>query len=260
MGTHPIFESDFDCLTEVQKMGEGDNNKPTTTEALPSYEESVQSQQQVQQQQQSAAPAQNQEQPPAYSASVKLPTYDKAIGIDPGATTASDDEPAYNVTDNPHPHHHHHPRLTSEFIRRLILIENGESNEQIDRARLGNDWQFILYFLLAFLFNWVGLFATFCCSTTAAARYGGLSGFGLSLVKWITMLRYNPEYWRQLTEANAGLDGNFESQNINANAFIYLFMFIGLLLFFKGAMTWCRFRHLQAPIRPVSERVIQREV
>ena len=25
-------------------------------------------------------------------------------------------------------------------------------------------------------------------------------------------------------------------------------------------MTWCRFRHLQAPIRPVSERVIQREV
>jgi hypothetical protein len=244
----------------------GDNaNKPA--EALPSYEESQETLvQQAGQQQQAMAAATTaaaapQEQPPAYSASVKLPTYDKAIGIDPGATTASDDEPAYNVTDNPHPHHHHHhPRLTSEFIRRLILIENGESNEQIDRARLGNDWQFILYFLLAFLFNWVGLFATFCCSTTAAARYGGLSGFGLSLVKWITMLRYNPDYWRQLTEANS-LDGNnFESQNINANAFIYLFMFIGLLLFFKGAMTWCRFRHLQAPIRPVSERVIQREV
>jgi len=225
-------------------MGENEGNKPAET--LPTYEESVQAQ--------SAQKTQN-EQPPAYSASVKLPTYDKAIGLD---TSPASDEEQPNVTDNPHPHHHHHPRLTSEFIRRLILIENGESNEQIDRARLGNDWQFILYFLLAFLFNWVGLFATFCCSTTAAARYGGLSGFGLSLVKWITMLRYNPEYWRQLTETN--FDGLDQSQSINANAFIYLFMFIGLLLFFKGAMTWCRFRHLQAPIRPASERVIQREV
>merc|ERR1711892_1161124 len=220
MGTHPIFESDFDCLTESKKWVK------TTTPPPP-------------------APSQPKPCPRTRSPS-RWPLPDRR------SRKASSHRPTRPRSSC--------RRMTSEFIRRLILIENGESNEQIDRARLGNDWQFILYFLLAFLFNWVGLFATFCCSTTAAARYGGLSGFGLSLVKWITMLRYNPEYWRQLTEANS-LDGsNFESQNINANAFIYLFMFIGLLLFFKGAMTWCRFRHLQAPIRPVSERVIQREV
>ena len=79
----------------------------------------------------------------------------------------------------------------------------------------------------------------------------------------------SPEYWAQFNKANQ-IDPN---QAVNVNAFIYLFMFIGkfgdlifskncpgLLLFFKGAMTWCRFRHLQAPIRPASERVIQREV
>jgi len=220
-------------------MGENDQeNKPA--DVLPTYAESVAKNQ---------SGSSNQEHPPAYSASVKLPTYDKAVGIDT-SPTSDDEQPC--VTDNPHPHHH--PRLTSEFIRRLILIENGESNEQIDRARLGNDWQFLLYFLLAFLFNWVGLFATFCCSATAAARYGGLSGFGLSLVKWITMMRYNPEYWAQFNKANQ-IDPN---QAVNVNAFIYLFMFIGLLLFFKGAMTWCRFRHLQAPVR--QNNSIQREV
>merc|ERR1711892_910111 len=235
MGTHPIFESDFDCLTESKKWVK------TTTPPPP-------------------APSQPKPCPRTRSPS-RWPLPDRRSRktsshrpTRPRSSCRRMTRPLASTLVPPR------PRLTSEFIRRLILIENGESNEQIDRARLGNDWQFILYFLLAFLFNWVGLFATFCCSTTAAARYGGLSGFGLSLVKWITMLRYNPEYWRQLTEANS-LDGsNFESQNINANAFIYLFMFIGLLLFFKGAMTWCRFRHLQAPIRPVSERVIQREV
>merc|ERR1711953_1083297 len=235
MGTHPIFESDFDCLTE--KMGEN----------LPTYEQA-----------EAQKPAEDPpELPPAYSASVKLPTYEKACEEIPQSIPCNEN----NTSEDASPTHV--TPLTSEFIRRLIMIENGEAADQIDRARLGNDWHFILYFLICFLFNWVGLFVTFCCSTTAAARYGGLSGFGLSLVKWVTMLRYNPEYWNQLTRGPAD-----QPQTVNTNAFVYLFLFIGLLLFFKGAMTWCRFRHLQAPMvratasEPTGTRrvVIQREV
>merc|ERR1711953_1233173 len=171
MGTHPIFESDFDCLTE--KMG------------------------------------------------VKLPTYEKACEEIPQSIPCNEN----NTSEDASPSHV--TPLTSEFIRRLIMIENGEAADQIDRARLGNDWHFILYFLICFLFNWIGLFVTFCCSRTVAARYGGLSGFGLYLVKWISLVRYNPEWTRYTQEAAE------QNQPFNANAFIYIFLFIGLLFFFK---------------------------
>jgi len=245
MGTHPIFESDFDCLTE---MGENDENKPSTEQGqLPSYEQSIQ------------IPEDDKpELPPAYSASVKLPTYEKACNDIPFATPNDDDQ---NNTSDDAPQQN--PPLTSEFLRRLILHQNGYT-EEVDRDRLGNDWHFILYFIIAFLFNWVGLFCTFCCSNTVAARYGGLSGFGLSLVKWISIYRYDPELWSDIQQP-AGedtIDPNFSPQ-----AFIYIFMFIGLLLFFKGAFTWCRFRHLQAPVvqvrsteNPIRRVVIQRNI
>merc|ERR1711953_1667735 len=171
MGTHPIFESDFDCLTE--KMG------------------------------------------------VNLPTYEKACEEIPQSIPCNEN----NTSEDASPTHV--TPLTSEFIRRLIMIENGEAADQIDRARLGNDWHFIVYFLICFLFNWIGLFVTFCCSRTVAARYGGLSGFGLSLVKWISLVRYNPEWTRYTQEAAE------QNQPFNANAFIYIFLFIGLLFFLQ---------------------------
>jgi len=213
---------------------------------LPSYEQSIQ------------IPEDDKpELPPAYSASVKLPTYEKACNDIPFATPNDDDQ--NNTDDAPQ----QNPPLTSEFLRRLILHQNGYA-EEVDRDRLGNDWHFILYFIIAFLFNWVGLFCTFCCSNTVAARYGGLSGFGLSLVKWISIYRYDPELWSDIQQPSGEdtIDPNFSPQ-----AFIYIFMFIGLLLFFKGAFTWCRFRHLQAPVvqvrsteNPIRRVVIQRNI
>jgi len=202
------------------------------------------------------------EMPPAYSASVKLPTYEKACEDIPQSIPGNE-----NNQEGEQSTPHHATPLTSEFIRRLIMIENGETADQIDRARLGNDWHFILYFLICFLFNWIGLFVTFCCSRTVAARYGGLSGFGLSLVKWISLVRYNPEWARYTQEAAE------QNQPFNANAFIYIFLFIGLLFFFKGAFTWVRFRHLQVPVisgtvrsgeysdsNPIRRVVIQRNI
>lgn len=45
------------------------------------------------------------------------------------------------------------------------------------------------FFSVAFLFNWIGFFLSFCLTTSAAGRYGAISGFGLSLVKWILIVR-----------------------------------------------------------------------
>lgn len=44
-------------------------------------------------------------------------------------------------------------------------------------------------FSVAFLFNWIGFFLSFCLTTSAAGRYGAISGFGLSLIKWILIVR-----------------------------------------------------------------------
>lgn len=48
---------------------------------------------------------------------------------------------------------------------------------------------FFSAFTVAFLFNWIGFFLSFCLTTSAAGRYGAISGFGLSLIKWILIVR-----------------------------------------------------------------------
>jgi len=42
---------------------------------------------------------------------------------------------------------------------------------------------------VAFLFNWVGLVAAFCLMKSCAGRFGALTGFGLSLVKWVAIAK-----------------------------------------------------------------------
>lgn len=47
----------------------------------------------------------------------------------------------------------------------------------------------LFFCAVAFLFNWIGFFLSFCLTTSAAGRYGAVSGFGLSLIKWILIVR-----------------------------------------------------------------------
>jgi hypothetical protein len=54
---------------------------------------------------------------------------------------------------------------------------------------LGNDFVFFTAFLTAFLFNWIGFLLLMCFCHTIAARYGALSGFGLSLAKWTLIVK-----------------------------------------------------------------------
>ncbi|CAD7002581.1 unnamed protein product [Ceratitis capitata] len=69
--------------------------------------------------------------------------------------------------------------------------ENLTSNS--DNGLLGTDAMFILAFMVAFLFNWIGFLMLTCFCHTIAARYGALSGFGLSLAKWTLIVKNSTE-------------------------------------------------------------------
>jgi hypothetical protein len=50
---------------------------------------------------------------------------------------------------------------------------------------------------VAFLFNCIGLFAILCVSQTVAARFGAVSGFGLSIVKYVAFMKVCTYYQTQ---------------------------------------------------------------
>lgn len=58
---------------------------------------------------------------------------------------------------------------------------------------------------MAFLFNWIGFFLSFCLTTSAAGRYGAVSGFGLSLIKWILIVRVRLPWLLLLNKAQPSL-------------------------------------------------------
>ena len=62
---------------------------------------------------------------------------------------------------------------------------------------------------MSFLFNWLGFLVCICLTNTLAGRYGALAGFGLSMVKWVAIVKvshsavtniqsFNPVFFPQL--------------------------------------------------------------
>ncbi|KAE8751948.1 hypothetical protein FOCC_FOCC001425 [Frankliniella occidentalis] len=47
--------------------------------------------------------------------------------------------------------------------------------------------------VMSFLFNWIGFLLLMCFCHTIAARYGALSGFGLSLSKWTLIVKHSSD-------------------------------------------------------------------
>ncbi|XP_050017430.1 NEDD4 family-interacting protein 1 isoform X2 [Alexandromys fortis] len=102
--------------------------------------------------------------PPSYNVATTLPSYDEAERTKTEATI-----PLV-------------PGRDEDFVGR-------DDFDDADQLRIGNDGIFMLTFFMAFLFNWIGFFLSFCLTTSAAGRYGAISGFGLSLIKWILIVR-----------------------------------------------------------------------
>lgn len=85
---------------------------------------------------------------------------------------------------NNHPHHGPGGAVT------FIAIDSTDADSiTTDNTLLGTDLMFIVAFLIAFLFNWIGFLMLTCFCHTIASRYGALSGFGLSLTKWTLIVK-----------------------------------------------------------------------
>ncbi|CAM1316481.1 NDFIP1 (predicted) [Pycnogonum litorale] len=80
--------------------------------------------------------------------------------------------------------------------RAKITEESRRDREEADllateSALLGTDFLFFTSFLVAFLFNWMGFLLVLCFCHTVAGRYGALAGFGLSLSKWMLIVKHS---------------------------------------------------------------------
>jgi len=86
---------------------------------------------------------------------------------------------------NTHPHHGPGGGAVT-----FIAIDSADADSiSTDNTLLGTDLMFIVAFLIAFLFNWIGFLMLTCFCHTIASRYGALSGFGLSLTKWTLIVK-----------------------------------------------------------------------
>jgi len=75
--------------------------------------------------------------------------------------------------------------LIKSLIRfKLRAIDSIDSHDDV-----GSECMFLSAFMISFFFNWVGFFASICLLPNAAGKYGALSGFGLSMAKWVTIVR-----------------------------------------------------------------------
>ncbi|XP_059912415.1 NEDD4 family-interacting protein 1-like isoform X1 [Gadus macrocephalus] len=160
--------------------------------------------------------------PPSYNVATTLPSYDEAERTKAESTAV------------PVPLTQHRECLETidDVIRSSLEDEDFGTREDIedsDQLRIGNDGIFMLTFFMALLFNWIGFFLSFCLTSSAAGRYGAISGFGLSLVKWILIVRFSsyfPSYF----------DGQYWLW--------WVFLVLGFLLFLRGFINYARVRKM----------------
>lgn len=145
--------------------------------------------------------------PPPYSVATSLPTYDEAEKAKAAAMAAS----------------------TVEVMPREDEFPPRDDFSDADQLRVGNDGIFMLAFFMAFLFNWIGFCLSFCLTNTIAGRYGAICGFGLSLIKWILIVRFSDYF-----------TGYFNGQYW----LWWIFLLLGLLLFFRGFVNYLKVRNM----------------
>ncbi|XP_056910068.1 NEDD4 family-interacting protein 1-like isoform X4 [Takifugu flavidus] len=167
--------------------------------------------------------------PPSYNVATTLPSYDEAE-----RSKAETAVPLVTGRQQQQPQPQHRERLETfdDIIRSSFEDEDfvtRDDFEDVDQLRIGNDGIFMLTFFMAFLFNWIGFFLSFCLTTSAAGRYGAISGFGLSLIKWVLIVRFSTYF-----------PGYFDGQYW----LWWVFLVLGFLLFLRGFINYARIRKM----------------
>ncbi|CAF3473735.1 unnamed protein product [Rotaria socialis] len=106
---------------------------------------------------------------------------------------------------------------------------------------IGTDCTFLMAFVIAFFFNWLGFLAVVCLIPTIAARFGAMSGFGLSVAKWITVMRYHELSNNSYGASNNNLSPTFHRTAVHDPAQNFVFaivLFAGFFLFVRGLISY----------------------
>ncbi|CAG5123120.1 unnamed protein product, partial [Candidula unifasciata] len=116
---------------------------------------------------------------PAYVAA-KLPNYDEATSL-----------PTYEEAERSKVEGEAVAASTGTAV--FLECESGRLTRPDDMSdvAIGSDGMFICTFLVSFLFNWLGFLLSLCLSNTVAGRCGAMSGLGLSIVKWVAIVKHN---------------------------------------------------------------------
>lgn len=93
---------------------------------------------------------------------------------------------------------------------------------------IGTDWIFLCTFAISFLFNWLGFLISLCITNTVAGRCGALSGLGLSMVKWVVIMKHN-------TMAQGFLQGD--------SWVWWILVVCGFLLFLRGCIQYVNMKY-----------------
>lgn len=107
-------------------------------------------------------------------------------------------------------------------------LEGGPTNDLFSDMTIGTDGMFICTFLISFLFNWLGFLLSLCLSNTVAGRCGALSGLGLSIIKWVAIVKHK----------------EWASEFANGDSWLWWLLFLcGFLLFIRGAVQYVRVKY-----------------
>lgn len=148
--------------------------------------------------------------PPSYNVAVELPTYEEY-------QKSKEEEDAAQAQ-------------STVSVPNMISEESSRKMESI----IGTDGMFVLGFLFAFIFNWLGLLLAFCMMHTCAGRFGALSGFGLSIVKWVAIVKRN-NWTGGLTEEDSWI--------------WWLLITFGVLISCSGSLQYIRIKYMWARMR-----------
>lgn len=143
---------------------------------------------------------------PSYENATKLPTYEDV-------EKQKEDEARMNVID---------------AIFGMSTSDTEDDEPRLDGVLVGSDCMFFFAFFIGFFFNWVGLFIGYFFMFNLAGRYGAITGFGTSMIKWLIYLRYSD---------------CCQNISIKNNVYVYMLMnLVALLIIFQGLSSWLRVR------------------